>query len=99
MKKSKSNPHLKSIFEQISERVFQMKDLKQAKDFVTEFVEGKDINEKNKLSILNEVKNAPSLVRFQTYLCNSLLKYEGMGVYQINKTSREAAHDEAILDH
>ena len=94
----KSNPHLKSIFEQISEQVFQMKNLEQAKEFVIKFVEGKDINEKDKLSILNEVKNVPSLVRFQTYLCNSLLKYEGMGINQINKTSREAAHDEATLD-
>jgi hypothetical protein len=43
---------------------------------------------------LQEVNNAKSLVKFQTYICNSLLKYEGMGMNQINKTAKEAAADE-----
>ena len=32
---------IKSIFEQISEKVFVIRDLNEAKKFVTEFVEGK----------------------------------------------------------
>lgn len=92
----KSNPHLKSIFEQISEKLFVMKNLDEAKMFVTEFVEGKDINEKDKQSILREVKNTKSLIRFQNYICNALLKFEGLGVNQMNKTAREAAAETAL---
>jgi hypothetical protein len=87
---------IKSIFEQISERVFVMKDLNEAKLFVTEFVSEKKINDKDKQSILYEVNNARTLAKFQTYICNSLLKYEGMGVNQMNKTAKQAAVETAF---
>jgi hypothetical protein len=93
MKKAKVP--IKSIFEQISSRVFLMTNLTEAKTFVTEFVSSKDINEHDKFYILQEVNNAKSLVRFQTYICNALLKYEGMGMNQINKTAKEAAAETA----
>jgi hypothetical protein len=89
MKKAKVP--IKSIFEQISSKVFLMTSLAEAKIFVTEFVNSKDINEHDKFYILQEINNAKSLVRFQTYICNALLKYEGMGMNQINKTAKEAA--------
>lgn len=92
----KPNPHLKSIFEQISEKLFAMKSLDEAKVFVVKFVEEKNINEKDKQSILHEVQNAKSLVRFQNYICNALLKFEGLGVNQISKTAREAAAETAF---
>ena len=87
---------IKSIFEQISERVFVMKDLNEAKRFVTEFVSEKKINDTDKQSILYEVNNARTLAKFQTYICNSLLKYEGMGVSQMNKTAKQAAAETAF---
>jgi hypothetical protein len=93
MKKAKVP--IKSIFEQISHRVFLMTNLAEVKTFVTEFVNSKDINEHDKYYILQEVNNAKSLVRFQTYICNALLKYEGMGMNQINKTAKEAAAETA----
>lgn len=81
---------IKSIFEQISEQVFVMTDLNKAKQYVKDFVTDKNINEKDKQSILREVNNAKSLVKFQQYICNALLKYEGMGVGKINKTAKES---------
>lgn len=86
---------IKSVFEQISEKVFQMKTLNEAKRFVLDFIEGKEINEIDKKNIIREINNAPSLYKFQNYICNALLKYEGMGMNQFHKTAREAAHDEA----
>lgn len=83
--------HLKSIFAQISEEVFKMKNLDEAKNFITEFVKDKGINEKDKTAILKEVNSSKNLIRFQTYICNSLLKYEGMGMNNFNKTAKEAA--------
>ena len=71
---------IKSIFEQISTKVFTMTNLSQAKAYVTEFVNSKNINEEDKRSILKAVDESKTLVRFQTYICNSLLKYEGMSV-------------------
>lgn len=84
---------IKSIFEQISEKVFTMTNLNDVKKFVTEFVESKNINDKDKKSILTEVNNAKSLSRFQGYICNSLLKYEGMGMNNFSKTARQAASE------
>jgi hypothetical protein len=78
---------IKSIFEQISERVFTMRSLGEAQKFVIDFVNEKKINDKDKQSIILNTMNAKSLQRLQSYLCNSLLKYEGMGVNQMNKTA------------
>jgi len=93
MKKAKVS--IKSIFEQIATQVFLMTDLAKVKVFVTEFVNSKDINEHDKYYILQEVNNTKSLVKFQAYICNALLKYEGMGMNQINKTAKEAAAETA----
>jgi len=82
---------IKSIFEQISEQLFTMNDLNDAKKFIIGFIDGKNINEKDRQTIIRETNNAKTLVKLQGYLCNCLLKYEGMGVNQINKTSKEAA--------
>lgn len=87
--------NIKSIFEQISEQVFVMADLNEAKIFVINFVQDKGINDKDKNSIVNAVKECKSLVRLQTYICNSLLKYEGMSVSTLNKSARSAAADTA----
>jgi len=76
---------IKSIFEQISSQVFSMTNLNQAKSYVTEFVSNKGIKEEDKKSILTAVNEAKSLTRFQSYICNSLLKYEGMGMNQLEK--------------
>ena len=48
---------IKSIFEQISVEVFQMKDLQQMKTFVQEFVKEKNIKEEDKMRILSETQN------------------------------------------
>ena len=77
---------IKSIFEQISEQVFVMTNLEQAKTFITDFVTTKNINEKDKTSILNEVSKIKNMFKLQQYLCNALLKYEGLS---LNKQSTE----------
>lgn len=71
---------IKSIFEQIAAQVFTMKDVNTAKTFISEFVNGKDINEIDKKLILNNIKDIKHISKLQTYICNSLLKYEGMSV-------------------
>jgi hypothetical protein len=94
---SKGKFEIKSIFEQISEQVFKMTDLNEAKQFVIIFVKEKKINEVDKNKILFEVNNAKTMVKFQTYICNALLRYESLGMNQLQKTSREAA-SESLFD-
>ena len=71
---------IKSIFEQIATQVFTMKDVNAAKTFISEFVNGKDINEIDKKLILNNIRDIKNISKLQTYICNSLLKYEGMSI-------------------
>lgn len=85
--------HIKSILEQISSEVFVMRDLSQAKLFISEFVVNKSINEKDKQSILSATSECKTMVKLQMYLCNALLKYEGMGVAQLNKTAKQIASE------
>ena len=74
---------IKSIFEQISQEVFQAKDLNKTKKSITEFIESKGINKFDKVIIIDNINKCTSIIRLQTYVCNSLLKYEGYGVTQL----------------
>jgi ferritin len=71
---------IKSIFEQIASEVFNMKDVNTAKQFVTDFVTNKKIKDEDKKVIIDNVNNCKSISRIQTYICNSLLRYEGMSL-------------------
>ena len=71
---------IKSIFEAVSIEVFQMDDVSQMKSFVTNYVTDKKINDIDKKRIINNVAAIKSTHAFHRYICNALLKYEGMGV-------------------
>jgi F0F1-type ATP synthase delta subunit len=81
---------IKSVLEQIAATVFTMTNVTDAKEYINEFINSKDINDKDKASIIKAVAEIKSLIKLQTYLCNALLKYEGMGMNQINKTTAAA---------
>jgi hypothetical protein len=74
------NVKIKSVFEQIATNVFAMKDVNQAKVFITEFITSKGINGVDKNIIVNNVNKCTNINAIQRYVCNSLLQYEGMGV-------------------
>jgi len=76
----KAKVQLKSIFEQIAEKVFTMNNTNEIKTFVTEFVEGKDINTVDKNTIIENVSKCKNVTALHRYICNSLLQYEGMSV-------------------
>jgi len=71
---------IKSIFEQIAEKVFVIKNIDEAKQFIIDFVNSKDIKETDKQLIITNVNNCKTIIKIQNYICNSLLKYEGMSV-------------------
>jgi hypothetical protein len=71
---------IKSVFEQIATQVFTMKDATQAKAFIIDFVTSKGIKDADKQNIINIVNECRNIARIQAYICNSLLKYEGMSV-------------------
>jgi hypothetical protein len=71
---------IKSIFEQIAEKVFVMNNINDVKSFVKSFVEEKNINNIDKNIILTNVDKCKNTQAVQRYICNSLLKYEGMSV-------------------
>jgi hypothetical protein len=75
-----SKVQIKSIFEQIAFEVFSIKDVNQAKQFITEFVSNKNIKDEDKKVIIDNVNACKSISRIQSYICNSLLRYEGMSV-------------------
>ena len=82
---TKQQHHIKSIFEQISSNVFGMKDLNTAKQYVVDFVNNKSINDEDKTKIIRAVNESKTIVSFQRYICNALLKYEGLGLSQLPK--------------
>lgn len=76
----KAKVNIKSVFEQIAGEIFQMNNPQQAKDFIVEFINGTQIKDTDKKVILNNVDKLKRISDVQRYICNSLLKYEGMSV-------------------
>jgi hypothetical protein len=74
------NLKIKSVFEQIAAEVFTMRDTNKAKSFIVEFITSKGINGVDKNVIVNNVNKCTNINAIQRYVCNSLLKYEGMSV-------------------
>jgi F0F1-type ATP synthase delta subunit len=85
-----TNVNIKSVLEQIAATVFTMTNVADAKNYISEFINSKDINDKDKASIVRAVAEIKSMLKLQTYLCNALLKYEGMGMNKINKQTAAA---------
>ena len=86
-----TNVNIKSVLEQIAATVFTMTNVADAKNYISEFINSKDINDKDKASIVRAVAEIKSMIKLQTYLCNALLKYEGMGMNQVNKAKEPVA--------
>jgi hypothetical protein len=76
----KTKVQIKSIFEQIAEKVFVMNNVNDIKSFVKSFVEEKSINNIDKNIIVTNVDKCKNTQAVQRYICNSLLKYEGMSI-------------------
>ncbi len=74
---------IKSIFEQISTEVFQMNNLDEMKRFTIDFVESKKIKDEDRKRIVVDVIKLNSVNAFHRYICNSLLKYEGMSLSKV----------------
>jgi len=71
---------IESILVEVSEQIFACTNLKDGKDIIISLLERKNINEADKKVMLYTLSNIKSLSKLQTYVCNSLLKYEGLGV-------------------
>ncbi len=74
------NLKIKSVFEQIATEVFTMRDVNKAKSFINDFITEKGINGVDKQIIINNVSECTNMPALQRYVCNSLLKYEGMSL-------------------
>jgi hypothetical protein len=83
---TKTNVKIKSVLEECTEVLFTINDLKQAKEYVIDFVNTKGIKDADKVNIIKGTNESKNLIRLQTYVCNALLKYEGLSV---NKPAKD----------
>jgi hypothetical protein len=71
---------IESILVEVSTQVFSCTNLNEGKNIIISLLERKNINEVDKKIILHTLSNIKNLSKLQSYVCNSLLKYEGLGV-------------------
>ena len=76
----KAKVQIKSVFEQITSKVFTATNVNETKEYIIEFITSKGIDGTDKQVIVNNVTKCSSIKELQKYVCNSLLMYEGMGV-------------------
>ena len=72
--------NITSTLTSIAEQVFVSRNVNEAKAIVTSHIGSTGIKEADKKTIIKNIHGMKSLVRVQSYLCNSLLKYEGLGL-------------------
>jgi len=71
---------IKSVLEEITPQVFQVKDLNEAKDIIINHINNKGIKEEDKKIITLNVSQLKNINAVHRYMANSLLKYEGLGI-------------------
>jgi hypothetical protein len=71
---------IKSVFEQIAKEVFVSTNVNTAKELINSFLREKNISEVDKKTILYNVSKCKSMYHLNKYICNSLLKFEGLSV-------------------
>tara|TARA_R110002050_G_scaffold206254_1_gene341933 strand:- start:251 stop:475 length:225 start_codon:yes stop_codon:yes gene_type:complete len=69
-----------STLASIAQQVFVSTNVTEAKAIVISHIDSTRIKEADKDTIIKNLHGMKSLGRVQTYLCNSLLRYEGLGL-------------------
>jgi hypothetical protein len=68
-----------SIFTQHYNRLMEINNSEDLHQEITTIVAQSKINATDKNKVLRDVSNLNSLIKLQTYLTNSMLKYQGLG--------------------
>lgn len=71
---------MKSILNDLLKEVMQIKSLQEAKLLIVEKIESTKIKDEDKKRMLFEINNQTNLTKLQSYCCNLVFKYEGLGV-------------------
>lgn len=74
------NPHLKSILEEVIQKVYQSKTADEAKSYLIPCIRDCKIKETDKQKMLYELGRLNSLRKIQFYATNAMFKFEGLGV-------------------
>jgi proteasome assembly chaperone (PAC2) family protein len=83
--------NIKSTLEKIANQVFTAKSADEAKQIIVSHISDSQVNDIDKNKMITDVNALKNLVAVQRYLANALLKYEGLGTGNVNKTAKQAA--------
>lgn len=84
----KFDGNIKSSLEKIIQQAWAESDLNKAKKLVTDFLETSKIKDEDKKKMITTINNPTEIAnkaRFDRYLANALLSYEGSGLGQLSK--------------
>lgn len=82
---STSTANFKSVLTGISEQVFTAPTLSEAKEIMFARLASTNINPEQKKIMMDNVYSITTLPELQKYLCNSILRFEGMSVNRYKK--------------
>jgi hypothetical protein len=71
---------IKSVLEPIIIQTFVMGSLVEIQQFTIAEIEKTHIKQQDKEQLINQIKQHKNPTRLKCYLCNALLKYEGMSL-------------------
>ena len=88
-----------SVLERISEVTFQatQPQLSATKEIIVKMLNESNVKDADKKTMIRNINETKYITALQRYICNALLKYEGMGANQMQKTAREAAVVEELI--
>jgi len=71
---------IKSVLNGIITDIYSARNVKEAKELFTKFVDATKIKDTDKKKMLTEVENMTTLRQIQQYTTNAMFKYEGLGI-------------------
>lgn len=91
---TKFKVQIKSVFTEISEVVFKMNNINDIKQYVVKFMESKNIDPGDKTNIINNINACTKPIMAHRYICNSLLRYEGLSLNKYESEKKEVKESE-----
>jgi hypothetical protein len=85
-----------STLSAIAEQIFNAKTCTCAKEIFVNYVNSTRV--KDKVKMITEVNKMTTLYQIQKYTANALLKFEGLGLNQLNHTSSTTESNEGLAE-
>lgn len=89
---------IKSTLEKVTDQVFKCTTCMEARQLLIAYITTTHVKEMSKAKMISDINKLNTLYAVHKYTANALLKYEGLGLVQLNHTHTSITEESENLD-